>query len=114
MLPRATLCGVSHADGSVTLAPDDAYVIRADDEVVLLAESSSVDITPADESAVPSERLERYYMKALSEYTDADPWAQEDSLRRVQRRDVTGGETGARHGAERVGDHHPRGANPGG
>ena len=36
MLPRATLCGVSHADGSVTLAPDDAYVIRADDEVVLV------------------------------------------------------------------------------
>ena len=72
MLPRATLCGVSHADGSVTLAPDDAYVIRADDEVVLLAESSSVDIVPVGESFAPRKGSERYYMKALSEYTDAD------------------------------------------
>ena len=53
MLPRATLCGVSHGDGSVTLAPDDSYVIQATDEVVLLAESSTVDITPVDEAVTP-------------------------------------------------------------
>lgn len=51
--PRATLCGVSHGDGSVTLAPDDSYVIQATDEVVLLAESSTVDITPVDEAVTP-------------------------------------------------------------
>ena len=64
MLPEATLCGLSHADGSVTLAPRDDVVIAKTDEVVMLSETSTVAVA-ADVPAVPAMGSQRHYMKLM-------------------------------------------------
>ena len=61
MLPEATLCGLSHADGSVTLAPRDDVVIAKTDEVVMLSETSTVTVA-ADVPAVPAMGSQTHYM----------------------------------------------------
>ena len=42
MCPEATLFGILHADGSVTLAPDDDHVIVITDEPVFLSQVRSI------------------------------------------------------------------------
>ena len=64
MLPEATLCGLSHADGSVTLAPRDDVVIAKTDEVVMLSETSTVAVA-ADVPAVPAMGSQKHYMKLM-------------------------------------------------
>ena len=64
MLPEATLCGLSHADGSVTLAPRDDVVIAKTDEVVMLSETSTVTVA-ADVPAVPAMGSQTHYMKLM-------------------------------------------------
>jgi Trk K+ transport system NAD-binding subunit len=67
-LPRATLCGLSHADGTVTLAPRDDVVIAHDDEVVMLSETSTVQIArPGEASAsTPPRGSQRHYMRCIA------------------------------------------------
>jgi hypothetical protein len=52
MCPEATLFGILHADGSVTLAPDDDHVIVITDEPVFLAEVRSIHWSPYDRVGV--------------------------------------------------------------
>jgi hypothetical protein len=70
---QATLCGLSHADGTVELAPDDNTVIAYDDEVVLLAESSVVKISPPDEASIPWPGSEYEYMKSIKKTSREKP-----------------------------------------
>ena len=71
MLPEATLCGLSHADGSVTLAPRDDVVIRNSDEVVMLSETSTVAVAAAaDVAGVPAPGSQTHYMRLMP---DAKP-----------------------------------------
>jgi hypothetical protein len=66
MLPEATLCGLSHADGSVTLAPRDDAVINDTDEVVMLSETSTVVVAAAaDVAGTPAMGSQRHYMKLM-------------------------------------------------
>ena len=66
MLPEATLCGLSHADGSVTLAPRDDVVIQTTDEVVMLSETSTVAVAPAgDVAGVPATGSQTHYMRLM-------------------------------------------------
>ena len=64
MLPEATLCGLSHADGSVTLAPRDDVVIAKTDEVVMLSEARTAAVA-ADVPAVPAMGSQKHYMKLM-------------------------------------------------
>ena len=66
MLPEATLCGLSHADGSVTLAPRDDFVIKNTDEVVMLSETSTVAVAAAaDVAGVPAMGSQTHYMALM-------------------------------------------------
>lgn len=73
MLPQATLCGLGHADGTVELSPSDDTVIAPDDEVVLLAESSVVEISQPDEAVIPRLGAESEYMRSLRKSTGEKP-----------------------------------------
>ena len=66
MLPNATLCGLSHADGSVSLAPGDYVVISPTDEVVMLSETSTVAVANAsDVAGVPPKHSQKHYMRLM-------------------------------------------------
>jgi hypothetical protein len=66
MLPEATLCGLSHPDGRVTLAPSDDVVVGELDEVVMLSETSTVAVAAsADVQGVPPRGSQRQYMRRM-------------------------------------------------
>lgn len=66
MLPNATLCGLSHVDGSVSLAPRDDIVIKPTDEVVMLSETSTVSVANANDVAgVPNRGSQKHYMRLM-------------------------------------------------
>jgi hypothetical protein len=66
MLPNATLCGLSHVDGSVSLAPRDDIVIKPTDEVVMLSETSTVAVANANDVAgVPNRGSQKHYMRLM-------------------------------------------------
>ena len=73
MLPHATLCGISHADGHLELAPKDNTIIAADDEIVLLAESSVVKISQPNLKSIPLAESETRFMHRLKYQTTKRP-----------------------------------------